>query len=1343
MSTDAIPEDAEQLPPSAVPTPLVVPSMGDDSDPDLANAEADGEIRLPASFGCMGPSANSPGLDPYAGQVSSHVISASRRVVLTPMQKSNPAVGIPIEDEETRIGHGGKRLIGDGSYKVRDIECDSPHIRPRDPALVKSSVAAAFQSTASAAAALKQMKGSITRSKLPTLAALSIDEDNIEHHDELHHDGGIMDSRGLYLGDHLSGKPRGQDTPIIEHVDLDERMASGKGALRTSKDPLRGGDLVDKSAERSIMDETTIHTSFTAEAASLEERDFALDDDERDFFDRLHDFLHHRFNKTPMGLWWDLAQTILSFLSCGTYVFSTYWLEVHEALPLWLTALEIFMAVLFILDYIFRVYLAKNHRCAWICSTNSITDLIAIVPVIAIFVPEAQIGFMRLLRGIRVLRILRADRMFTEVDATTSLRRQYVMMGFTLLAFMFIAAGLVHLIDDVTNGEAFNKPDGYRGQCDGCAKVQLTFFDALYFVIITITTVGFGDFAPDLVVAKLVTIILIVCLLIILPRETDKISKIVEKTSEYDSRYKAPKDINHVVICGKASALALSRFLSEFYHADHGLQKARVVIMGPEEPETLLYDKVLSNTLYEDLVQYVKGSPLSDFDLRRVEASSALMFFVLSDPTSTDKQASDIDAIMCCKGISIHAPKLPIYAQCILASSKGNQSWAGWHQVMCIDEVKLGFIAVSANCPGFGTMLCNLIASSGDADCDVEWKEDYCVGFGQEMYCLPISESLIGWRFCEVATELYIKFGVCVFALSMPGAEPLINPANHVFLGDESAIVIADCIEEAQLVSNYNPVEGKPQAFPTGLADFPIVTPDIFAGERPAPLQKTPHSTPDFSNFAGHWIVCGNMEGLLQLSIPMRAVTSRPLVILHPNPGQGSEWRKLLELPNVFFCRGSAMEVRDLRRAGADTAEVIVILTDQQGVYASLQHRSADAFGIFVSNAIDEYFPTCRWVLEIVNETSLSQLECLPENRNEAYGLWPRYVSGMVYLSSSLDGLLAQCFYNSDLLGIVAKLVGGGGRPTSPSIDPTQAEENSEIGQIMVPPRYVGQSYRILYKDLCLNFGVVALGLFRDPEVYNPPPPLPVVLANPDPEMTLYQSDKVYVLRPKYDPTKHHMSKADENPSDEVSMRKTLRLPDGSTRTMVDHSMAVIEEELTPLDVWPQEANRRRFSTNTSIGSAPSALGSPVDPTKGGSSVPLVLTTTEANPVAGEGSQLDFHPVGSTPGEAPESSLQPQTSTPVAKTVSEGTSSLKEVVSSPPPPKPMMTEEELEVVDMGEVEGDVRPPMIAPLPPPVPSTPYHGQASSREGAARQPSSLLPPMTPIPPPTPSNGGRARG
>jgi hypothetical protein len=129
-------------------------------------------------------------------------------------------------------------------------------------------------------------------------------------------------------------------------------------------------------------------------------------------------------------------------------------------------------------------------------------DLVAILPVVGIIFPGLKIGFIRLLRGIRVLRILRADRMFTEVgvdrsprwtltvdcrmlspkvDATTSLRRQYIMMAFTLLAFMFIAAGAIHLIDDVTDGTAFKKPSNYRGRGD--VVMQLTLFSSFFFKI--------------------------------------------------------------------------------------------------------------------------------------------------------------------------------------------------------------------------------------------------------------------------------------------------------------------------------------------------------------------------------------------------------------------------------------------------------------------------------------------------------------------------------------------------------------------------------------------------------------------------------------------------------------------------------------------------------------------------------------------------------------------------------------------------------------------------------------------------------------------------------------------
>ena len=137
----------------------------------------------------------------------------------------------------------------------------------------------------------------------------------------------------------------------------------------------------------------------------------------------------------------------------------------------------------------------------------------------------------------------------------------------------------------------------------------------------------------------------------------------------------------------------------------------------------------------------------------------------------------------------------------------------------------------------------------------------------------------------------------------------------------------------------------------------------------------------------------------------------------------------------------------------------MIILQDQAGAYASLHNRSPDSFAIFVTNAVDEFFPGTRWVTEMVEESSLAKLECLPEDRSEAYGMWPRYVSGMAYLNSSLDGLLAQCFYNPDLLGIVSKLVG----LSSQSQNDPGPEEHGEIAPIPLPPQYVNGEYKALY----------------------------------------------------------------------------------------------------------------------------------------------------------------------------------------------------------------------------------------------------------------------------------------
>lgn len=1307
---------------------------------------------VPESFGAFGQSSEAGELHDgrsRAMSIANHVgpitFSPSRRVALSPLQKARKK---PQQEVEMRSSSpdNKKDVITSSGRVVRQINNigGSPHIKP-------------------------QSEGPITNKSPPTskweIVKTRMDAENhartmLKH---LAHEAAAS-RRERELEER-------QEEMMRRHQESQRTGGrDGRGFIRHTTDcnTIETQEQLNPKS-RAIFDRSQVGSSF-----AVIEQDQWDDDDEEDVFDRMHDWLQYNFNKTPMGMWWDLSQTFLSFVSCGTYVFSTYWLDYNSTLPLWLIVLEATMAALFVIDYAFRVYLAKNHRCAWLCSSNSLIDLVAILPILGIIFPDIKVGFIRLLRGIRVLRILRADRMFTEVDSTTALRRQYILMAFTLVAFMFIAAGAIHLCDDITKGAAFKKPSPYRGSDATDPQPQLTFFDALYFVIITITTVGFGDISPLLVTSKLLVIVLIICLLIILPRETDKISKIVEKTSEYDQRFQALEDGEHVVICGQPTPLALQRFLSEFYHIDHGLQRTRVVIMMPDEPNQVLVDKVLTNPVFEDLVQYVKGSPLSDFDLRRVEMETASQCFIFSNNKSTNKQQTDMDTIMSCKGINIRAPRLEICTQLLLASSKGNRSWAGWAQEMCLEEVKHGFLAASALCPGFGTMLCNLIASSGDSEGGVEWKKDYCVGFGQEMYSLPFSDRFKGWTFKDISTELYVKYGICVFAISTSKSAmdpPLINPSEYVITGGENAVVIADCVEEAQLVSTYIPV-GKIPGFSASkipgkpadskLNGYPVQSPDPFANQSPVPLRKTVNSPPSYSNFVDHWIILGNIEGILHLVLPLRASSERPVVVLHPHPGKGWEWDLLMSLPNVFYSRGSAMEVHDLKRAGAETAAVIVVLQDQTGAYAELYNRSVDSFAIFVTNAIDEFFSGARWVTEIVEESSLAKLECLPEDRTEMYGMWPRYVSGMVYLSSSLDGLLAQCFYNESLLGIVGKLVGGKNRSVEQR-SRAQIKENDEIGQIPVPAVYVGCVYKELYQDLALNHGIIALGLYRDPEVYNPSPPLSVVLTNPDPNTPLYQSDRVFILRGHYDP-KIHKTKEKED-KDETPCKRIVRMKDGSTRTMSDQEVTASEVDLLPLkeerhgtsmprireEPTPSEASDLYEEYNINRRNDLLSKEEAFDPPEVEDRYPTAdLPGTPERPMAEQGEERN---------EAQSKSVVNSSSS-VGKNARKGQSSIG---VQPAPDAEEVTLDALEQSLYGDEGEDALPednnwaipplpPMMKPLPPVVSSPRGRGpiveeyfdkeldamMAPRADNPPNFPPVMLPPMVAIPPPTPGMG-----
>lgn len=161
-----------------------------------------------------------------------------------------------------------------------------------------------------------------------------------------------------------------------------------------------------------------------------------------------------------------------------------------------LVGIEWFFTLLFTFEYIVRVICAKKPL-QYVFSFYGVIDLLAILPtyVIAlpIFVgaPKAQrLSVIRALRLLRAFRIFKLTHMLSEATAFrqaiwAAKAKIIVFLSFVLIAVVIVGSAM-HLIEG--------------GRVDSSGKPIATGFDSIpesmYWSIVTITTVGYGDVSP-------------------------------------------------------------------------------------------------------------------------------------------------------------------------------------------------------------------------------------------------------------------------------------------------------------------------------------------------------------------------------------------------------------------------------------------------------------------------------------------------------------------------------------------------------------------------------------------------------------------------------------------------------------------------------------------------------------------------------------------------------------------------------------------------------------------------------------------------------------------------------
>ena len=201
---------------------------------------------------------------------------------------------------------------------------------------------------------------------------------------------------------------------------------------------------------------------------------------------RLHEIVFE--SETKAGRAFDLAVITLIVLSVFVVLLESV-KSVRETSGELLFAAEWFFTVIFTIEYLLRI-LSVKKPLRYALSFYGLIDLLAILPTyISLFVPGTQyLLTIRILRLLRIFRILRLTEYLTEARViTTALRasrRKISVFLLAILALVTIVGTTIYVIE---------------GEEHGFTDIPTS----IYWAIVTLTTVGYGDLAPKTPLGKM------------------------------------------------------------------------------------------------------------------------------------------------------------------------------------------------------------------------------------------------------------------------------------------------------------------------------------------------------------------------------------------------------------------------------------------------------------------------------------------------------------------------------------------------------------------------------------------------------------------------------------------------------------------------------------------------------------------------------------------------------------------------------------------------------------------------------------------------------------------------
>ncbi len=185
---------------------------------------------------------------------------------------------------------------------------------------------------------------------------------------------------------------------------------------------------------------------------------------------------------TKAGKLFDIALLAAIMLSVLATLFNSV-PSVQERCGRWLSLTNWLFTLLFTVEYGLRLYCARRPL-RYARSFFGMVDLLAVLPTyLSLFLPGARVlDVIRILRMLRIFRVLKMVQYVDDGDlllnALVSSRRKIGIFLFAVLTLVVILGSLMYLIE---------------GEANGFTSIPV----GIYWAIVTLTTVGYGDISPQ------------------------------------------------------------------------------------------------------------------------------------------------------------------------------------------------------------------------------------------------------------------------------------------------------------------------------------------------------------------------------------------------------------------------------------------------------------------------------------------------------------------------------------------------------------------------------------------------------------------------------------------------------------------------------------------------------------------------------------------------------------------------------------------------------------------------------------------------------------------------------